>query len=129
MAAVGPISWVIIQENPSQRLRSYTVGLAQAVQYVLLWVVAYTAPYFVNPTQMNWGAKYGWFWFGGCIAIAVFTYFYVPETKDRTLEEIDQLYDKRVPTWKFKSFQTTQFRREDNEGGVSYVEEVLTEKV
>jgi SP family sugar:H+ symporter-like MFS transporter len=132
MATMGPISWVIIAENPSQKLRSYTVGLAQAVSYVLLWVVAYTAPYFVNPRKMNWGAKYGWFWFGGCCAIALFTWLYVPETKDRTLEEIDELFAKRIPTRQFASFRTTRLDHtsvdEDTEAGVSYIKTTEDQK-
>ena len=31
----------------------------------------------------------------------------IPELKGRSLEEIDELFAKRVPAWKFKSFQTT----------------------
>jgi MFS transporter, SP family, sugar:H+ symporter len=71
------------------------------------WVISFTAPYFVNPTNLNWGGKYGWFWFVGCFAGAGFSWLCIPETKDRMLEEIDEMFAKRVPTRKFKTFVTT----------------------
>lgn len=37
----------------------------------------------------------------------VFFFFFMPELKGRTLEEIDELFANRVPAWKFKTFQTT----------------------
>lgn len=34
----------------------------------------------------------------------VFTYFYIPETRDRTLEEIHEMFEARVPARKFKGY-------------------------
>jgi hypothetical protein len=31
-------------------------------------------------------------------------FFFLPDTKDRTLEEIDEMFEKRLPAWKFKSY-------------------------
>lgn len=81
---------------------------------------------------MGWGAKYGWFWFGGCFAIALFTWLYVPETKDRTLEEIDEMFAKRISTRQFASFRTTRLDHasvdEDTEAGVSYIKTMEDQK-
>lgn len=37
----------------------------------------------------------------------VFTYFYVPETRDRTLEEIHEMFEAKLPARKFKGYVCT----------------------
>ena len=106
--AICPFSWLSGGELPSQRLRSYTFGLAAAIGFLGAWVTTFTAPYFINPNALNWGyvssplivlrllrricsPKYGYIWFPSSLIAAAFIYFYLPELKDRTLEEIDEM--------------------------------------
>ena len=37
----------------------------------------------------------------------VFTFFYIPETRDRTLEEIHEMFEAKVPARKFKGYICT----------------------
>jgi SP family sugar:H+ symporter-like MFS transporter len=53
--AICPFSWLSGGEIPSQRLRSYTFGLAAAIGFLGAWVTTFTAPYFINPSALNWG--------------------------------------------------------------------------
>ena len=36
--------------------------------------------------------------------LAVFTWFLLPETRDRTLEEIHEMFEAKVPARKFKGY-------------------------
>lgn len=35
-------------------------------------------------------------------------FFFLPETKDRTLEEIDEMFEKKVPAWGFKTYSCVE---------------------
>jgi MFS transporter, SP family, sugar:H+ symporter len=102
----GPVMWAIQTEVPSQRLRSRTVALASGVNFIFGWLVAFCTPYFINPTELNWGPKYGYIWGASNLIIIIFVFFVIPETKGRSLEQLDELFAKNVPTWKFDSFVT-----------------------
>lgn len=61
--------------------------------------------------------------------LAVFTWFYIPETRDRTLEEIHEMFEKRVPAREFKRFVCTgveAYRTEavGGKGGAEFREDV-----
>ena len=98
-------AWVAGGEMPSQRLRSYTFGMAAAVGFFGAWLTTFTAPYFINPDALGWGPKYGYIWFPSCVISCIWVYFFLPETKDRTLEEIDEMFEARVPARKFRTYK------------------------
>jgi len=104
---IAPYAWVSGGELPSQRLRSHTFGLAAAIGFVGAWLATFTAPYFINPEALNWGPKYGYIWAASCVIAALWIYFFLPEVKGRTLEEIDEMFEARVPARKFASYRCT----------------------
>ncbi|KIV79373.1 hypothetical protein PV11_06936 [Exophiala sideris] len=112
---VSPYSAQVAGEIPSQPLRAYTMAFSWSVSFFFGWLLTFTAPYFINPTALNWGAQYAYIWAPTNLLCAAFTFFFVPETNKRTLEEIDECYNKKIPIRKFKSYQsvdTVQARRE-----------------
>jgi sugar porter (SP) family MFS transporter len=100
----GPVLWALGTEIPSQRLRSQTVGTASGLNFVVGWAVSFFSPYFINPESLGWGPKYGYVWGGSNIVLAVWTFLYVPETKGRSLEQLDDLFEQGVAARKFSSF-------------------------
>ncbi|KAF2651843.1 MFS transporter [Lophiostoma macrostomum CBS 122681] len=105
--STSPYSWQVAGEIPVQRLRGHTFGFASSVTFLLGWSITFTVPYFINPTALNWGAQYAYIWFVSNLLICVFTFFVVPETNNRTLEEIDEMYNDKVPVRKFAKHQCT----------------------
>jgi len=123
---VASYAWLCGGEFPSQRLRSYTFGLATSVGFLGAWLATFTAPYFINSTALNWGPKYGYIWTPSCFIAALWTYFFLPETHGRTFEEIDEMvsffsiakttkndvlthflsqFEARVPARKFSKYE------------------------
>ncbi|KAF2015334.1 monosaccharide transporter-like protein [Aaosphaeria arxii CBS 175.79] len=102
---IATYAWLAGGELPTQRLRSYTFGLAAAVGFAGAWLTTFTAPYFINPAALNWGPRYGYIWFPSCVIGALWVFFYLPEVKNRTLEEIDEMFEARLPARKFASYK------------------------
>ncbi len=94
--SIGAIAFAILGETSSPTLRAKTIGLATATQSVFGTVMNIVVPYMVNPDKANLKGKVG-FVFGGASAIAtVWSFFYVPELKGRTFDEIDYMFKTGV---------------------------------
>ncbi|KAK4141463.1 general substrate transporter [Dichotomopilus funicola] len=105
-AFVGAASYPIATELVSTRLRSWTVGASISLGYLLAWLTGFCSPYFINPENLNWGPKYDYIWAASNLVCGVFFYFCLPELKGRTLEEIDELFERNVPARQFKFTKT-----------------------
>lgn len=94
--SIGPLTNTLCSEIPSALLRSKSIALARFTYAITTIIAGVLTPYQLNPTAWNWGAKTGFFWAGGCVISIVFTYFYVPEPKNRTTAELDILFERKV---------------------------------
>ena len=90
--SLGPIFWLLISEIYPLKIRSSSEGLAAAFNWGSNLLVSLT---FLTLLQMIGAART--FWLYGLFAIAawIFSYFRVPETKGRTLEEIEEFWRAR----------------------------------
>ncbi|KAK4143503.1 general substrate transporter [Dichotomopilus funicola] len=101
---VGPICFVILAEISATRLRSRTIAVATAVQAAATIVTTVAMPYIFNSDEANWGGKAG-FLFGGISLVCLgWCYFRLPESRGRTFEELDILFQKKVPARQFKHY-------------------------
>ncbi|KAK9364827.1 general substrate transporter [Lipomyces kononenkoae] len=98
---VGPVSYSLVAEIPSSLLRSKSVVIARFTYACLNIIANVITPYQLNPTAWNWGARAGFFWGGACTLGLLFTYFFIPEPKDRTTAELDLLFEKKVSARRF----------------------------
>ncbi len=82
---------------------SYTVACAQTTAVITTFAV----PQLTSAGAANLGAK-TYLVFAGCMAcIIIWSYVLIPETKGRTYAEIDEMYDKNVPMWKWSTYETS----------------------
>ncbi|KAI0016604.1 general substrate transporter [Xylariomycetidae sp. FL0641] len=100
---IAAVSYVIGAEIGTAALREKTMALTTSISIFAAFIVAFSIPYILDDI----GANIGWV-FGGMATLAtIYTYFCVPETKNRSLEELDELFEKRVSARKFASTETT----------------------
>ncbi|KAL4924048.1 general substrate transporter [Aspergillus undulatus] len=51
------------------------------------------------------GARYGYIWAGSNAVCIVFFYFFIPEMKGRSLEELDEIFAAKIPARKLRGYQ------------------------
>ena len=84
--SLGPIFWLLIAEIFPLKIRGQAEGTAASMNWISNLVVSMT---FLSLVELIGLART--FWLYGLLAIAalVFCYYLVPETKGRSLEEIE----------------------------------------
>ena len=102
---VGGMVYIIFSEVSAARLRSRTVGLTIMCTNVLSIIINIIIPYMLNPNDGNWRGKTGFF-FGALAALCmVWAFLCVPETKGRTFEELDIMFQRKVSTRAFRGYE------------------------
>jgi SP family general alpha glucoside:H+ symporter-like MFS transporter len=103
---VGSIVYTIAGEIPTSVLRQKTLAISISASAAANTFWSFVSPYIYNPGYGDLKAKIG-FVFGVCMVFFLITaYLYVPETRGRTYEELDELFMNKVPARKFKEHDT-----------------------
>lgn len=97
--SMGPVVWVILAEMFPNRARSFAMSIAVAFQWLFNGIVASAFP-IVNRSELNASQFNGalpYFIFASfCLLAFVFVWLRLPETKGKTLEELETLWDSKV---------------------------------
>jgi SP family arabinose:H+ symporter-like MFS transporter len=90
--SLGPVVWVIISEIFPNRIR----GKATAIAAMMLWAADYLVSQTFPPLLSSAGPA-STFWIYGSMALIalLFTWRVVPETKGKSLEEIESLWSSK----------------------------------
>jgi MFS transporter, SP family, xylose:H+ symportor len=92
----GPVTWVLLAEIFPNSIRG-AMSIAVAAQWIANWIISLTFPMMNDnhwlTKQFNHGFSY---WIYGVMGIlaALFVWKLVPETKGKTLEEMEKLWKK-----------------------------------
>jgi MFS transporter, SP family, galactose:H+ symporter len=87
--SLGPVVWTIINEIYPSHIRGKGVALATAVNWFSAWLVS---QFFLSLVGAITEAGTFWLFAGFCAVTYVFVLRFVPETKGKTLEEVQQLW-------------------------------------
>lgn len=96
----GPMVWTIIAELYPSEFRARSMALATASNWLWNFLLAFFTPFITSAIDFRFG-----YVFAGCLFLAAGTvYFCVIEGKDRTLEEIDTMYIRKVKPWESSKY-------------------------
>jgi len=90
-SCIGPVFWTLVSEIFPNRIRGKAVAFASFTQWIFNFLVVLLFPHFLASLG---GAKTFLFLALMSFLQWLFTYMYVPETKGRSLEEIEQSWKK-----------------------------------
>lgn len=83
--AMGPVVWVVLAEIFPTRIRGTAMSVATVCLWVACWVVTQTFPKMLEELA----GKSFFVYAVMCVISVIFVAIYVPETKGKTLEEIE----------------------------------------
>jgi sugar porter (SP) family MFS transporter len=95
--SVGPVTWVILSEIFPTRIRGRAMSIATLCLWAANFVVSQTFPMMNENTWLVEKFHHAFpFWTYGslCAVLLLFVFFFVPETKGKSLEEIEKCWIK-----------------------------------
>jgi MFS transporter, SP family, xylose:H+ symportor len=97
----GPVAWVMLAEMFPNSIKGKAMGIAVAAQWIANWLVSTSFKVVDGNSALNAMFNHGfayWVYGGMSVLAALFVIRYVPETKGRSLEAIQELWNKPEPT-------------------------------
>jgi SP family sugar:H+ symporter-like MFS transporter len=89
----APIVWAIVGELYPTRYRAQAMGLATASNWIWNFLISFFTPFITGAIDYRYG-----YVFAACNLLgATVVYFFLCETRGRSLEEIDTMYIMHVP--------------------------------
>lgn len=93
----GPAAWVVIGEVFPFSIRAKGVALSTASNWLWNFVIGFITPYMMNEEYGNLKTKVFFVWGATCTLCVLFAYFFVPETKGLSLEQVDRMLEETTP--------------------------------
>ena len=93
----GPVTWVLLSEIFPNNIRGRAMSIAVAAQWIANYLVSWTFPMMDKNSTLNETFNHGFaYWIYGLMAVLsiILIWKFVPETKGKTLEEMEKLWEK-----------------------------------
>ncbi|KAJ7053899.1 general substrate transporter [Mycena amicta] len=97
----GPTPWVYLGESFPLRIRPKSIALGSATNWLWNFLLGFFAPRIaadIGPLILT-------IFFSMLIVAYIYVYFFIPETKGLSLEEVDELYRSGVKPWHSTGWQ------------------------
>ncbi|KAF2166670.1 hypothetical protein M409DRAFT_66640 [Zasmidium cellare ATCC 36951] len=101
----GPGAWVVTGEIFPLKVRAKCLSMTTASNWLFNWLLSFITPYLTGANYADLGTNVFWIWGGFCWVSVVFVYLLIYETKDTTLEQVNELYDNVKLAWKSAAYK------------------------
>jgi MFS family permease len=92
--SLAPLSWVILSEIYPNRVRGKAMSLATMLMFIASYATVHAFPIILDRFERIFGNPGCTFliFMGVCLLCSLFVWKYLPETKDKSLEEISRFW-------------------------------------
>ena len=111
--SIGQLGWALPAEMGSTRLRQKTIVLARNSYYLTAVGSRTLENYMLNPNEWDLRGYTGFVWGSTAFVTFVWAFFRLPETKDRTFDEIDVLFAKKISARHFARTEVDTFNESE----------------
>jgi SP family sugar:H+ symporter-like MFS transporter len=112
----GPLVWAVVGELYPARYRASGMAIATASNWLMNFLISFFTTFITDTIDYFYGLVFA----GCCSALFFIVYFFMIESKDRSLEEIDTMYilgiDPRKSA-KWESWDAESLGKESKNGG------------
>ncbi|KAK1623825.1 maltose permease [Colletotrichum phormii] len=104
--SIGASGYAVGGETESPRLRQKTYFINVMSNTAAACLVTQLMPFLINPSNANLGGKVAFVFFGPSLLCSIYLYFCFPEMKGRSYLELENMFQKRLPTRAFKNYHS-----------------------
>ena len=122
-SSAGPLGFSFLADCSTAVLRAKTANMGALAFALLSLVTTYCTPLMLTSPQF--GVSNTMFFYGSTSAVfVVIMWFVIPETKNRSFLELDEMFELHVPTRKFSTYETSIDKAKKEARGVSVTQTV-----
>lgn len=105
-SSAGPLGFTFLADCSTAVLRAKTANMGALAFALLSLVTTYCTPLML--AAPNFGVSATMFFYGSTSAVfVVIMFFVIPETKNRSYLELDEMFELKVPARKFAKYETS----------------------
>lgn len=101
----GPVIPIITSETSSVRLRAKANAIGFVCNGFASWLFNFCVPYIFNADEGNLGGKTGLIFSAFSVIAWLIFFFELPEMKNRTYLQLDEMFENKVKTREFRKYQ------------------------
>lgn len=105
----APIAWIVAAENFPLRVKAKGMALSAGSNWLWNFLISFFTSFIADAI----GFSYGYVFMGCMVFAALFVFFFVPETKGLTLDEVNEMWLEGVVPWKSSSWIPSARREAD----------------
>ncbi|KAF1999080.1 general substrate transporter, partial [Amniculicola lignicola CBS 123094] len=97
--------WIVTAKVPTLQLREKMIMTATFTSFCVSIMVSFINPFMQDEGEGFFKGKVGFFYDSFSIVAVIWSFFMLPETGGRSLEELDELFEKKISIREFASYK------------------------